>query len=116
LTGSAARDRVVRKIMTATYTAPLPAGAQCTDNWEPDIPHAYRIIHGENRGVEGQESLTVWTTATQFADGNLDVRREPPSVNVDGLCWEEGLDSVQARELAQVLIECAHEIDRWAGN
>lgn len=100
--------------MTTTYTVPLPAGAQCTDSWELDIPFAYRIIHGENRGLEGQESLTVWTTATQLADGRIDADREPPTVNIDGICWESGLSSVQARELAAVILECADEVDGWA--
>jgi hypothetical protein len=65
-----------------------------------------------NRGVQGQ-GLTVWTSATQFANGALDVDRDPPTVNVDGLSWEYGLSSGQARELAAVLVESADELDRW---
>ena len=37
---------------------------------------------------------------------------DPPTVRVDGLNWEHGLSSTQARELAAVLIEGANEIDR----
>jgi hypothetical protein len=34
-------------------------------------------------------------------------------VNIDGLIWEHGLTSVQARELAVTLIEAADELDGW---
>jgi hypothetical protein len=34
-------------------------------------------------------------------------------MRVDGLMWERGLTSAQARELAALLIEGADEIDRW---
>jgi hypothetical protein len=56
----------------------------------------------------------VWTAATQFADGTLDVDRDPPTVNIDGLIWEHGLSSAQAPELAATLIEAADEVDGWA--
>ena len=93
--------------------APLPEGARCSDDWQPDTPQAYRIIHGETRGVVGYDGLVVWTAATQFADGALDVDRDPPTVSIDGLIWEHGLTSGQARELAATLIEASDELDGW---
>jgi hypothetical protein len=63
-------------------------------------------------GVQGQK-LTVWWDASQFADDTLDIEGDPPTVRVDGLIWERGLSSTQARELAAVLTEGADEIARW---
>lgn len=59
--------------------------------------------------------LAVWTTAGQTADGSIDVDQEPPTIRID-ILWECGLTSVQARELAAVLIEGADELDLWAAS
>ena len=66
-----------------------------------------------NRGVEGR-NVTVWSTAVQWSNGIIDDGRvEAPSIFVDIDCWENGLTSAQARELAAVLLECADKIDGW---
>jgi hypothetical protein len=97
---------------TTTPPVPLPAGALADDVWQED-DRPRRIIHSENRGVEGQD-LVVWWDATQFADGTLDIEGNPPTVRVADLIWERGLSSAQARELAAVSIEGADAVDRWA--
>jgi hypothetical protein len=88
---------------TTTPPVPLPVGALADDVWQED-DRPRRIIHSENRGVEGQD-LVVWWDATQFADGTLDIEGNPPTVRVADLIWERGLSSAQARELAAVPIE-----------
>jgi hypothetical protein len=67
-------------------------------------PRPRRHLSAANRGAEGHK-LVVWWDTTQFADGTLDIDGDPPTVRVDKLCWEHGLSSAQARELATVLIE-----------
>jgi hypothetical protein len=98
---------------TTTSSVPLPAGAECRDEWQDSLPLAYRIINSPNRGVEGH-NVTVWSTAVQWSNGIIDDGRvEAPSTSVDIDGWENGLTSAQARELAAVLLECADEIDGW---
>jgi len=93
-------------------TVQVLAGVEHVSEWERDEPTPRRYISAANHGVEGHD-LLVWCDATQFADGTLNVDTDPPTVRVDKLCWEHGLSSAQARELAAVLIEGADEIDRW---
>ena len=89
-----------------------PAGVEHVSDWQHDEPTPRRYISVENHGVQGHD-LTVWWDATQFADGSIEVDRDPPTVRVDGLIWERGLTGAQARELADLLIGGADEIDRW---
>jgi hypothetical protein len=76
---------------------------------------AYRVVASPNRVVQGPpEGILVWTNAVQWLDGSVDEGRiEPPDVSVDGVYWERGLTSAEARELAAVFIECADQIDGW---
>jgi hypothetical protein len=80
-----------RLAMTTTTTppVPLPVGALADDVWQED-DRPRRIIHSENRGVEGQD-LVVWWDATQFADGTLDIEGNPPTVRIADLIWEPDL-------------------------
>jgi hypothetical protein len=89
---------------TPTPDVPTPAGTTFADDWQDDDR---RIIFGANRGVTDYD-ITIWTSATQGADGTL---REP-SVHVD-IKASRGLNSDQARELAATLLECAAELDGW---
>lgn len=91
---------------------PLPAGAECADGWEHDEPQAYRVIKSAKRYIDGHEAY-VYATAVQFADGGIDVDREPPTVNVE-VSWEDGLTSGQAGELALLIAVEAARIKRWA--
>ncbi|MCW2652073.1 MAG: hypothetical protein QOE41_1535 [Mycobacterium sp.] len=114
--------------MTQTSTNPYPHveppdGGVIVDDWQvPGTPDAYRNILGTNRTIiadslcdgVGPHEVTVWNHIVQFPDGSFDLegRIEKPGISVD-IEWENGLSSVQARELAAVLIEAADEIDRW---
>jgi hypothetical protein len=93
----------------------VPAGVKRVSEWETDEPTPRRYVSTANYRVVGH-SAVIWWDATQFADGSIDVDRDPPTVRVDGLAWEHGLSSEQARVLAAVLIEGADEIDRWASS
>ena len=92
-------------------TISLPAGAEWDGDWQPDEPQAYRIIYGADQSVEGHD-LTMWTTATQYADGSIDIDSEPPTVNLQ-VSWDKGLTSDQARELSALVLKAAADIDRW---
>ena len=79
-----------------------------------DSPLPYRILFGELRGVDGFhiDRVSVQPTAVQFADGRIDDGsvHEPPHVYLG----DDGLTSLQARELAAVLLEAAAQLDGWA--
>jgi hypothetical protein len=98
--------------VTAAINPPLPAGAE-PDNWWEDDPQDFRVVYGVSRGVEDHD-LIVQTSALQYPDGSINTSDDPPRVSLD-IHYDSGLSSVQARELASVLIECADEIDGWAG-
>ena len=91
---------------------PIPAGAECVDDWQDDAPLPYRIVFGELRNTDGVKFTTVQATAVQYADGRIDdgLVHEPPHVYLG----DDALTSTQARELAAALIETANEVDRWA--
>jgi hypothetical protein len=101
-------------VTTATTPdVPIPAGAKCVDDWQGDAPMPYRLLFGERRNIDGGTNYTtVQITAVQFADGRIDDGRmhEPPHVYLG----DDSLTSVQARELADLLIGAADEVDRWA--
>lgn len=81
-------------------------------DWQPHSLQPYRVIFGRDREVTAHAAV-VGTNAVQFADGRIDDGRiEPPNVIAD--VGSETLSSVQARELAALLIAAADEIDRWA--
>ena len=67
---------------------------------------------GELRNTDSVKHTEVQAAAIQFADGSIDDGsvHEPPHVYLG----DDGLTSVQARELAAALIETADEVDRWA--
>src|ERR1700682_3444513 len=73
--GSRSQNERLAMTTTTTPPVPLPAGALADDVWQED-DRPRRIIHSENRGVEGQD-LVVWWDATQFADGTLDIEGNP---------------------------------------
>jgi hypothetical protein len=56
----------------------------------------------------------VFIMGVQFAGGAIDIVLDPPTVHVAGVCWEDGMTSDQARELAIALLLAAEERDRWA--
>ena len=91
---------------------PIPSGVARSDEWQDDTPRPYRLLFGELRNIGGVKFTTVQATAIQFADGSIDdgSMHEPPHVYLG----DDGLTSVQARELAAALIETADEVDRWA--
>jgi hypothetical protein len=92
---------------------PIPAGVAKPDIWQNDVPLPYRILFGELRNIDGGTNYTtVQTTAVQFADGRIDDGsvHEAPHVYLG----DDSLTSVQARELADLLIGAADEVDRWA--
>ncbi|OBK77866.1 hypothetical protein A5651_03595 [Mycobacterium sp. 1274761.0] len=72
----------------------------------------YRVEFGDVRNTQGVEHTTVQGTAVQFSDGSIDDGsiHEPPHIYLG----DEALTSVQARELAAVLVQTADEVDRWA--
>lgn len=87
-----------------------PPGAEA-DIWEDGL----RTICGPVRVIDGYD-VRVWTAATQFEDGRVDVegKSEAPNVSVE-VAAAHGMTSRQTRELAALLIEAADEIDRWVG-
>jgi hypothetical protein len=90
----------------------LPPGATHADSWQPD---GYRIIGGPDRGITDTD-VSIWTSAFQRSDGQIDVEPEAaegPRVHVQG---DVDLNSDQARELASALLEAAAEIDAWASH
>jgi hypothetical protein len=92
---------------------PLPAGATCTDTWQSDDPHPYRIIEGTGRKITDHR-LTVSSTAVQWADGRIDDGLiECPHIYVADLHNDSPLNSDQARELGAALLEAAAEVDGW---
>jgi hypothetical protein len=98
---------------TTMPDVPLPSGAE-PDVWVDESPPLYRVLYGVSRGIAGRDDVLVGTTAIQFADGRIDdgsVLHEPPHVYLN----DDALTSVQARELAALLIEAADEVHGWAG-
>jgi hypothetical protein len=103
--------------MTIAITNPVPVPAGATpDIWQDDTPQPSRVVHGVCRAIEGRDDVLVGTTAIQFADGSVDdgSRVESPHVYVE-TCADRGLTAAQARELAAAILECANEVDGWAG-
>ena len=112
--------------MTTTTTSPipnipLPPGAVFGDEWQPE---GHRTVEGEQREIrqprwherERDVVVEVWTHALQHADGHVDSGGdiEPPLISVSGLVWEEGITADTARQLADLLVTAADEIDGWA--
>jgi hypothetical protein len=69
--------------------------------------------------------VDVYTHAIQLADGRIDdgTAEEPPGISLDiigdgGRLAESGVtvSGAGARVLAAALLECADELERWAGN
>ncbi len=72
------------------------------------------MLLGELRGIDGVDidRVSVQPTAVQFADGRIDEGggHEPPRIYLG----DDALASTQARELADLLVTAADEVDRWA--
>jgi hypothetical protein len=110
--------------MTTTTTphqavVALPPKAVTAQDWQPDDADGrfYRIFEGEERQVG--ESIRVWTHGCQYDDGHIDdgtagsPPSEAPGLSVDGVYWEKSLNSATARQLADLLVTAADEIDGW---
>jgi hypothetical protein len=98
---------------TIPQDVPIPAGVTGTDAWQGDTPMPYRVLLGELHNVDGgSDYTTVQTTAVQFGDGRIDDGsvHEPPHVYLG----DDALTSTQARELADLLVTAADEVDRWS--
>lgn len=92
-----------------TTPVPLPAGAVSAEGWQPE---GLRVFEGEERHIG--ESIKVWTHGIQHIDGRIDEGAiEAPLISVDGITWEDGISSANARRLADLLVMAADEIDRW---
>ena len=72
------------------------------------------MLLGELRGIDGVDidRVSIQPTAVQFADGRIDDGgvHEPPRIYLG----DDALTSTQARELADLLVTAADEVDRWA--
>ncbi len=91
----------------------LPPKAVAADDWQPS--GGYRIFEGEERDLG--HDVKVWTHGIQFDDGGIDDGTgrvgEAPGISVDGVYWEKSLSASMARQLADVLVTAADEIDAW---
>ena len=98
---------------TATPDVPIPSGAR-PDVWQADSPLPYRVLFGARRAIDGLDvdRVSVQATAIQLPDGRLDDGSQYESRQV--YLGDDGLSSVQARDLAAALIEAADEVERWA--
>jgi hypothetical protein len=90
-----------------------PAGAVSATAWQCDMRQPYRVVFGADRTVT-DHTVEVYTTAIQLTDGSLDDGTEVEPLQV----WiyradDNPLNADQARELAEALLDCAKEIDRW---
>jgi hypothetical protein len=90
---------------SATVSAspvPVPAGVEHVSEWERDEPTPRRHISAENHGVQGHDLIVDRLVGRHTVRRRQHRRdRDAPTVRVDGLFWERGLSSTQARELAR---------------
>jgi hypothetical protein len=105
----------------------LPAKAVSTEDWQPNGDgRFYRFFEGETREIATESThsphnVGLFAHAAQYHDGAIDDGAiEPPGVslhtgNEDGPRTDTGivLSSSAARQLADVLVMAADEIDRW---
>ena len=107
----------------------LPAKTVRTEDWQPngDDGRFYRFCWGETRDVATESKYSpkivgVSTHAAQYDDGSIDDgANEAPGISLDkgddeGPRRDTGiwLSSEAARQLADVLVTAADEIDGWA--
>lgn len=100
---------------TTISPVPLPAGAVLAEEWQPGGPLTYRVFEGEERAIS--DGIRVWTHGIQYDDGRIDddTRErcsEAPGISVDGVFWEKNLSGETARQLADLLVMAADEVDR----
>jgi hypothetical protein len=112
---SISEENLAMTTATGTPDVPAPFGAR-PDAWQDDVPQPYRVLFGALRHVEGLDvdRVSVQPTAIQLSDGRVDDGSlyEPPLIYLS----DDGLSTVEARDLAAALIEAADEVERWAAN
>jgi hypothetical protein len=105
--------REVLAMTTATTPLPdvqLPAGATYVGDWEKVDGSAmpYRFIGTTVTQIA--EHVSVWTSATQFADGSVDDGRiEAPSVYIN----DGRIPNEKVRGLIAVLQESLALVEAW---
>jgi len=111
---------------------PLPVGAVSTEEWQPDDgDRHYRNFQGEIREVVagrmyGAHAVAAYAHAVQHDDGRIDDGPDPvfeaPGISILTIDDEDGrptdigliLTGDAARQLADVLVTAADEVDGWS--
>jgi hypothetical protein len=101
--------------MSTPSDVTLPSGVARVNDWEPDGDQAhYRFIVGATRTLT-DHPIRVSVHAFQWSDGTLDDGDilSAPGIAIHDADAGRPLNSDQARELAEALLEAADEFDRW---